>query len=64
MLCELYSEQCDVRMCATCGSAKEYQDHKFMEIIKKIDHSKNLLQMDLQVKRNSFPLSIHFFLRG
>lgn len=22
-------------MCATCGSAKEYQDHKFIEIIKK-----------------------------
>lgn len=48
-LCELYCEQCDIRICATCGSAKEYQDHKLIEIIKTIARSKNLLQKDLQV---------------
>lgn len=26
-----YCEECNTRICATCGSAKEYQDHNFFK---------------------------------
>lgn len=33
--CVNYCEECNIRICSTRGSAKEYQDHKFFETIKK-----------------------------
>ncbi|XP_065938990.1 E3 ubiquitin-protein ligase TRIM71-like isoform X2 [Magallana gigas] len=55
-LCELYCEQCDIPICATCASSKEHYSHKFIEISKNIDNKKEIIQKDLhELEKSVYP---------
>lgn len=47
-ICELYCEQFDVLICATCASSEKQNGHKFIDLIKIIDSKKENIQKDLQ----------------
>lgn len=59
-ICELYCEQCDIRVCATYVSAKEYQDHKFIEMIKQMTTAKIYYKTIYRFREIHFTL-IHIF---
>lgn len=53
-VCELYCEQCNIPICATCATSQEHCSHKLIEILKKnIDRKKRIIQRDLQELENS-----------
>ncbi|XP_052678543.1 tripartite motif-containing protein 3-like [Crassostrea angulata] len=55
-ICEQYCEHCDIPICTTCASSKKHQSHKFIEITKKIDRSKEIIQKDLQeLEKSIYP---------
>ncbi|XP_065922986.1 tripartite motif-containing protein 3-like [Magallana gigas] len=51
--CELHCEQCDIPICVRCASSAEHHGHKFIEIRKILDSTKEVIQRDLQELENS-----------
>lgn len=47
-ICELFCEQCDSIICATCVSSGKHEQHKKIDVWKKIDNMKANLQKDIQ----------------
>lgn len=47
-LCELYCERCENKICALCVSSGEHEQHKKVDIWKKINDTKADLQNDLK----------------
>lgn len=45
-ICELFCEQCDSIICATCVSSGKHEQHKKIDVWKKIDNMKANLQKD------------------
>lgn len=52
-VCELYCEQCNIPICATCATSQEHCSHKLIVILKQIDRKKKIIQRDLQELENS-----------
>eukprot|EP00105_Crassostrea_gigas_P035815 XP_019919963.1 PREDICTED: uncharacterized protein LOC109617740 [Crassostrea gigas] len=51
-VCELYCEECDISIRATCASSK-HKGHKFIEILKYFEDKKDAIQKDLQELKKS-----------
>lgn len=47
-VCELYCERCENKICALCVSSGEHEQHKKVDIWKKMNNKKADLQKDLQ----------------
>lgn len=47
-VCELYCEKCENKICAICVSSGEHEQHKKVDIWKKMNNTKAELQKDLQ----------------
>ncbi|XP_062586508.1 uncharacterized protein LOC134248102 [Saccostrea cucullata] len=46
--CELYCEKCDIHVCSTCISSDKHHEHKLVEILKKPNFIKEILNNDLK----------------
>ncbi|XP_065938540.1 tripartite motif-containing protein 2 [Magallana gigas] len=51
-VCELYCEECDISICATCVSS-EHKGHEFTEILKYFEDKKDAIQKDFQKLQKS-----------
>lgn len=51
-ICELYCEECDISICATCASSGEHIGHAYVEILKFFESQKEVIQRDLDELEN------------
>lgn len=47
-ICERYCEQCNIPGCEQCASCLEHKGHDFVDVMKKIENIKIVIQKDLQ----------------
>lgn len=47
-ICERYCEQCNIPVCELCTSCLEHKGHDFVDVMKKIESIKNVIQRDLK----------------
>lgn len=46
-LCERYCEQCKITVCEQCVSSEDHGGHEFVDVVKKLENQKLVLQRDL-----------------
>lgn len=51
-ICELYCEECDISICATCASSGKHIGHADVEILKFFESQKEVIQRDLDELEN------------
>lgn len=55
-ICERYCEQCNIPVCEQCASCLEHKGHDFVDVMKKIENIKIVIQRDLQeLDKNIYP---------
>lgn len=55
-ICERYCEQCEIPICLLCLFSKVHRGHEFVDLIKKLQSQKHVLQRDLQeLEKSIYP---------
>ncbi|XP_061168954.1 uncharacterized protein LOC133178223 [Saccostrea echinata] len=54
--CEMYCNQCDIQVCATCLASDQHIGHKLLKVIKVIDEKKeNIIKEQIELNETIYP---------